>query len=363
VIKFGVLSITLLIGCVQGLVLAGLLWRVPANRTANRWLALLIVAVALLIVPYIIGFAGFYDAWPWLSFAPFRYTLAFGPLLWLYTIALMGRAPDPVWPHFVPVLVEFLAEALVFPLPLETKNWWDTLAHAPIISPVLNMAAFGSLAVYGWLAWAAWALYRHWLGENVTDAADFDALWLRNFLLMLGLVVLVWLGFFIANRADPTRDYFDQFWLYVVFAAAVIWLGVEGWRHAAMRFPLPAALAVVAAPATRKDWAAIGAQFEAQIEAQRLWLDPELTAASLARALGTNGNYLSRAFNEGLGANFNAVINRRRVREVQTWLANPDDARAILTMAMDAGFRSKASFNRAFAEFVGTTPTKARLKS
>ncbi|WP_372919481.1 helix-turn-helix domain-containing protein, partial [Sandarakinorhabdus sp.] len=112
-----------------------------------------------------------------------------------------------------------------------------------------------------------------------------------------------------------------------------------------------------------RDWAAMGARFEAEIEAKRLWQDLDLTAASLARALGTNSNYLARALGEGLGANFNTVINRRRVKEVQVWLADPADTRAILTMAMDAGFRSKASFNRAFAEFAGTTPTKARLKS
>jgi len=372
-IEFGVLSITLLLGCVQGLVLAGLLWRAPANRAANRWLALLIVAVAALITPYIIGFAGFYDAWPWLSFAPFSYTMAFGPLLWLYAANLTGRAPALVWPHFLAVAVQFAADALVFPLPLATKNWWDGAAHAPFIDPAFTLGSFVSMAVYGRMAWRCWADYRRWLGENVTDAVDFDVLWLRNFLIAIALVVGVWLGFFAANLRDPARNYFDQFWLYMLFSGLVIYLGVEGWRHAGMRYPLPsdsalsvAAVSVEAAQpqsATAKDWAAMGARFEAQIEAQALWQDPDLTAASLARALGTNTNYLARAFNDGLGANFNAVINRRRVREVQGWLADPADTRAILAMAMDAGFRSKASFNRAFAEFAGTTPSKARLKS
>ena len=93
-IEFGVLSISLLVGTAQGLVLALMLWRVVTNRAANRWLALLIVAVAALITPYIIGFAGFYDRWPWLSFTPLSYTLAFGPLLWLYAATLCGRPPS-----------------------------------------------------------------------------------------------------------------------------------------------------------------------------------------------------------------------------------------------------------------------------
>lgn len=369
-IIFGVFSITLLVGTAQGLVLAALLWRAPVNQAANRWLALLIIAVAALITPYIIGFAGFYDKWRWLSFAPFSYTLAFGPLIWLYAATLTGRAPAQVWPHFMPVAVQFAADALVFPLPLDIKNWWDGAAHAPYIDPALTAASFVSLGLYGRLAWRCWADYRRWLAENVTDAVDFDPGWIRNFLLALALVVLVWLGFVIANVRDPGRNYFDQFWLYVIFSGLVIYLGVEGWRHAAMRYPLPVAAPEppLAAPepqlaAPGRDWAAMGARFEAEIETKRLWQDPDLTAASLARALGTNSNYLARALGEGLGANFNTVINRRRVREVQVWLADPADTRAILTMAMDAGFRSKASFNRAFAEFAGTTPTKARLKS
>lgn len=361
-IEFGVMSITLLVGTAQGLVLALMLWRAPANRAANRWLALLIVAVAALITPYIIGFAGFYDTWPWLSFMPFSYTLAFGPLLWLYATTLCGRPPVRVWPHFLPAAVQFSADALVFPLPLAAKDWWDTTAMAPIIAPALRVATFISLAVYGRLAWAVWADYRRWLGENVTDAVDFNPGWIRNFLTALGTMTLVWAGFFIANLRDPTRSYFDQFWLYVIFSGLVIYLGVEGWRHAGMRYPLPVAAAEAPVPSGR-DWAALGARFEAEIEAKALWRDPDLTAASLCRALGTNSNYLARAFGEGLGANFNTVINRRRVKQVQAWLADPADTRAILTMAKDAGFRSKASFNRAFVEFAGMTPTQARLKS
>ena len=80
-IVFGPMSTTLLICAVQGLLLATLLWRVPINREAKRRLALLIVSVAALMTTYIIGYARFYEQWPWLSFAPLSFTLAFGPLI------------------------------------------------------------------------------------------------------------------------------------------------------------------------------------------------------------------------------------------------------------------------------------------
>ena len=75
-IAFGSMSITLLIGVLQGTVIAILLLRSAGNRLANRYLAFLILAFAALITPYVIGFAGFYDRWPWLSFAPYPWMIA-----------------------------------------------------------------------------------------------------------------------------------------------------------------------------------------------------------------------------------------------------------------------------------------------
>jgi len=51
---------------------AALLLRGATNRSANRLLALLLTVVALRVLPYIIGFAGFCDAYPWLSYLPYE---------------------------------------------------------------------------------------------------------------------------------------------------------------------------------------------------------------------------------------------------------------------------------------------------
>lgn len=362
-ISFGPMSITLLIGAVQGVVLAALLLCARHNRAANRYLALLIIAVAALITPFIIGYAGFYDKWPRLSFAPFSYTLAFGPLIYFYTVSLVDTVRKRAWPHFAPVVVQFLADALVFPLPLATKNWWDSVAHAPIISPIFEIATLVSIAAYGAVAYHQYRSYRHWLSDNRTDGVDFDPSWVRNFLIALAGVALIWLGFTVANWLNPLRDYFDQFWLYVVFSGLVIYLGVAGWRHSETAFPKPAATKWRLSLETSRDWAEQGRAWLDTIDQKEFWRDPELTLSSLARQLGTNTAYLSRALNEGAGENFNAIINRRRVSAIQQCLASPNEDRDMLSLAFDAGFSSKASFNRAFADFAGMSPTAWRLKS
>jgi AraC-like DNA-binding protein len=104
----------------------------------------------------------------------------------------------------------------------------------------------------------------------------------------------------------------------------------------------------------------MGARYDVEVRAHGWWRDPELTAPRLARLLATNSTYLSRALNEGVGRNFNEFINGIRIEAVQTELRSADTARDILAVALDAGFNSKASFNRVFKRITGVTPTEYR---
>ena len=89
-------------------------------------------------------------------------------------------------------------------------------------------------------------------------------------------------------------------------------------------------------------------------------LVPDL--ADLARRLGTNTAYLSRALNEGLGLNFNAFVNRMRAEEVGRRISAEPDTPDLLQLALDAGFSSKATFNRAFRTTFGMAPSEFRRR-
>lgn len=81
---FGWRTAVLAVAFGQLLLLATALARQTPNRPANRTLAALLVVLAGTITPWMIGFAGFYDRWRWLSFAPFAISLAIAPLAYLY---------------------------------------------------------------------------------------------------------------------------------------------------------------------------------------------------------------------------------------------------------------------------------------
>lgn len=381
-ISFGVLSISLLILAGQSLVLAALLATQKANQTANRFLAALIVAMAVMVTPYIIGFAGFYDAWPWLSFAPFVVSLAFGPLLYLHAVTLsQGRPPAGwVW-HLVPGLIQFLNQALVFPLPLATKNAWDSLAYAPVIDPFFDVASLASIGIYGFLVWQRYRAYRRFLAETRADDARLDPVWLRNALVAVVAMGVLWTGFFLADLVDPSRDYFDQYWMYLALSALASYLGIEGWRNGSLAYPVMGgrepggpeldghAVGLSELPASKpgetleRDWHTLGAEWARRVDDGQFWLDPELTLSSLARKLGTNTTYLSRALNEGLGVSFSGFVNQRRVATVQALLAARQGSGDLMAVAFEAGFSSKASFNRAFSEFAGCSPSAWRQRA
>ncbi|WP_299530239.1 AraC family transcriptional regulator [Ulvibacterium sp.] len=71
-----------------------------------------------------------------------------------------------------------------------------------------------------------------------------------------------------------------------------------------------------------------------------------------------NINDLSQTINIGLGKTFNDFINELRVNEVKKKMHNPKyDHLNYLGIAMESGFNSKATFNRAFKKFTGENPT------
>lgn len=345
------MSIVLLCGLLYGAMRAAMLCCIPVNRVANRLLAALIVVLALYTAPYIIGYAGYYDAYPWLSFAPYNLTLAVGPLLYLYMAAVRGeKIARHRALHLLPALLQFLYYGCVFAQPLAFKNTWDANVHRPYVDPAETLMLIASLSAYLLLAWR-----RH------RRSSDTRPEWTRNLLVAMALTVSFWLTLAGAEFAWSGLSYFQRFPFYLWLAILVCYLGTEGYRHGAVPFPVTALAPIESIPAVAPNLAELGERWRATITAERWWREPELTLATLARRLGTNTTALSRTLNDGLGLNFNEVMNRLRVDAVVAALGENDD-RPVLDIALAEGFNSKASFNRAFKLYTGETPTEYRRR-
>lgn len=90
-----------------------------------------------------------------------------------------------------------------------------------------------------------------------------------------------------------------------------------------------------------------------------------LTIAALAEKLDTPEHRLRALINRRLGhRNFSAFLNRYRIAEAREKLASREDVDLpVLTIAMDLGYNSLPTFNRAFRAETGTTPSEFRRLS
>jgi AraC-like DNA-binding protein len=111
--------------------------------------------------------------------------------------------------------------------------------------------------------------------------------------------------------------------------------------------------------------AALLRRLEQAMTQERIYRQDGLTISALAAKLRVPEHRLRQTINGGLGhANFNVFVNHWRIAEAKTALADPAQAEVpVLTIAMDAGFRSIGPFNRAFKAHTGMTPTEYRLAS
>ncbi|MFY0638845.1 helix-turn-helix domain-containing protein [Maricaulis maris] len=359
---FGWRAALLLVVTTQLLLAALLLALRPFERPSNWLLAALLVVVSLTLMPQLIGFAGFYDAFPWLSFAPFQNDLLVGPLILGYGIALTtGRIPVAVWWLMLPGMIDFSYQAYWFLQPFEAR--WDRVGefHAGFYWPLRNgLALILTLAGLSGAGRAYWR-HRQFLGNHSSAAAEFDRRWLPLFLGLSGLVLISGTIMVVIDNLVVPLNYYDTFGFHVV--VALCFLAIGQCALLLQREPFPklgeSEPREERVPGGR-DWVVEARKLRARVQAEAWHLEPRLTARQLARRIGTNESYLSRTVNQGAGVNFNRFINEVRVDHVRAKLAEGVGKRDILALALDSGFNSKATFNRVFKDITGQTPARAR---
>ena len=90
----------------------------------------------------------------------------------------------------------------------------------------------------------------------------------------------------------------------------------------------------------------------------------EYSAAQLARDLNTNTRYISAAVNVCFGVNYSEFVNKFRVRDAKSILADKRyNPLGISDVADIVGFSNRQSFYAAFYRFTGVTPRKYRIES
>ncbi len=97
------------------------------------------------------------------------------------------------------------------------------------------------------------------------------------------------------------------------------------------------------------------------MDKEKLYRNPDLTLPMLAKKLKLSANTLSQVLNGYCGQTFYNFVNSYRLEEVASMMRDPKfDDKSVLELLLEAGFKSKSTFNPVFKKWTGKTPSEYR---
>lgn len=370
-------SVALFVCLLQGAIFAALLfWRGRRKKSsADLWLAALLFFFCSSLITPLIGFANVYDANQWLTYFPFALAYSYGVAVYFYVLSLTNseRAFDTRdLLLFAPSAIYVVFRLALFVQSLQFKDWFNERFYVPFFAPFLFITEFAWNLIFLVLSLKHYRKYLAWLDENYSDTEPIKFDWLGNFLYVFTFVFILGGVFDFVDSFVFNLSYVQYFYFQSILAVATYYLAVAGYLRSeavVLKFEPDA---VIAANETAKVSAETSAPKTpiADGELERLktnlrnlmseekpYLESQLTLADLARRAGLSATVLSYVVNQGFGRNFNDFVNEYRVGEIKEKLQNGTAKNLnLLGIALDCGFNSKATFNRAFKKITGISP-------
>ena len=260
----------------------------------------------------------------------------------------------------------FLAIKLVINKHLMRKELWHLSPALPLLLFTAHTDIVIGISTAWRLAYAALTVslllqHKRSLDEQRSDADDFSLSWL--------IWVLAITAMF--NLVDLVRLNFQ---LVIPYQLNVAGQGINNavWLIAAMFTILKLQIQEkipISQPAEKEsttqsalgDYQTIYSELDSLMASNRWYLTPRLTLQALSELTGLQTREISRAINLGAKKSFNDYINDYRVDTVCRVLRS-DTHKPLADIAAEAGFSSKASFNKVFKQVTGVTPTQYRTR-
>ncbi len=330
------------------------------NQAANRFLGLALGGIVLWMVWVLgndVGLGTYFPHWSWL---PLQFSLIIGPLIYFYVLKITRPEYNIRWRdllHFSPLLLEFGVLSLEIKESIKTgAATYDTLTFK-MLNPILQVLAVISVTIYLRRCYKLIRVFHRRLKVNGSDRPQYELRWLRRRLKRFGLFWLLSIPCTAAAyffRYGPLGIY-AFYPLYFLLAVMMIRIAAAALLRPDVAVQAPAL--PVSKPSLAMDLVKKGNWLRKAMEAGVYYRDAELSLASLAEALDMHPHELSRIINAAFGKSFNDFINEYRIREVTRKMQDPAyDRLTLLGIALDAGFNSKATFNRTFRQMTGKSP-------
>lgn len=382
----------LLLGTGQGLFLAVVLATKQTNSTANKVLAVAMLAFSVSIFERVYYAREYYHDFPHLIGVSVPLVFVFGPILYLYAQAVSTGGQSfrmASLLHFVPFLLVTL-RLLPFYLqdgPAKLAFLQDLFQNGPPrYLAIIEHLQYPHGIIYVFLTIGVLRSHQARMRQTRSSIERINLLWLRNLTIAIAAIWALATGLHLMDLAGielPMESSLTPLAVSVLVYA----VGYQGLKQPEIfQQPIPRNEAnwetPIPVPATQvgtqEGVPGEGAGYEksgltpAQAEAcmeQLLRVMEEkqphrnslLTLQELADEMALSAHNLSEVINTQAGKNFYDFVNRYRVEEAMRRLQDPRYAHlTILAIAEESGFNSKSTFNAFFRKATGLTPSQYR---
>lgn len=302
------------------------------------------------------------------------------PLLWFYvrnitSPTLIGWRKSDLY-HFLPFCIGLGVAALLLTLPIDMLAAIFGEAQGVTVTPLLRIAAWSLYLLM--ILWGLQCLcyfvvlvrhlvrHKQQLKHYFSSTEDRELLWIYAVsTLLMSSLVLSWIGLF--------SHYIDEFAYLVDISdlCLVFILSHWGLRQINVMQDSTSELAIHhdqtsttnGKPNAKYEKSAltdahidrIEQNIHKVMEQDKLYLDPNLSLADLAKAVAEPANYVSQTLNGRLGETFFDFINALRIKDALKLISEQE--KTVLDIAYEVGFNSRSSFYKAFKRETGLTPT------
>lgn len=351
------LEIIINAGIAQGFLVA-LLFPKGENKVSAIMLRLLLIDLSLIVfrIHYLMN--DLFDILGSQFFLTGPFMLLLGPLLFFYLRSIVtpnARITSKDLKHFV-VLAAYIVILLPVVL-LGPESHYALLLKRVVGSPWLFLVLqFGYYLVQ---TQRMLKVHRKNIEDKFSNVERLNVEWVR-FVVWVFIIVLIFI-----TIATPSLIHGVGFGVYrttsaTFFSLVLFFIAFKGLKQ---RLPIESTngLETRSTVTDNETVQKLKEKLLAYMEAEKPFLNPELTLTDLAQQLEISRNQLSQVINTGIGDNFYNFVNKFRVEEVKNLIRNDAKKKyTILALASDAGFNSKSSFNNIFKRITGLTPSEYR---
>ncbi len=337
------------------------------ERLSDKILGFVVFFLAMEIQDYTFGFAGINILWEKFDGFPRYFTLAFAPTIYFYLKSQINRdfkfETKHLW-HYIPYLIYFLVYIGLF---LSGKVFLNNFRKMPLahwLGWLEKIAGWASYIYYFYQSLKIYHNYRKWTETQFSDTDTISLVWLRNFIyLIIAGEIFKFSWSIIDSIFDLTFE--EDWWWHLLTVVIIAYVSIKGYtndqakkivftgqtvdfkQNETQSEPIQSAF-----NQTENNFSDWKPRIEKIMKEDRIFLESELSLTDMAQKLKTNSSVLSAAINQNFNKNFNDFINEFRIEEFKKQVELPSNKHFTkLGIALDCGFNSKATFNRALKKF------------